>query len=155
MTTNPSVSDTINGNDFIVIRKSKDFDYRVLPYPDFIQQIKSDLGGSELVNEYIQMSANTTVNLNTVVLNSWIKILSATSALTLTVNLPLPNYAVNGQEVLITNTANFNIAPVFNGFGAQIFGGTSALAKGSSVTVKYDKSMNTWYVAVSIGFAEV
>lgn len=155
MTTNPSVTDTINGNDFIVIRKNQDFDYRVMPYPDFIQQLKADLGGSGLVNEYVSMSANTTVNLNTIVLNSWIKILSATSALTLTIALPLPDYAINGQEVLITNTANFSIVPVFNGFGAQIFGGISTLAKGSSVTVKYDKSMNTWYVATSIGFAEV
>lgn len=145
MTTNPSVTDTINGNDFIVIRKNQDFDYRVMPYPDFIQQLKADLGGSGLVNEYVSMSANTTVNLNTIVLNSWIKILSATSALTLTVNLPLPDYAINGQEVLITNTANFNIAPVFNGFGAQIFGSVASIASGASITLKYDKSLNGWY----------
>jgi hypothetical protein len=154
MTTNPSVTDSINGNDFIVIRKNKDFDYRVLPYPDFIQQLKTDLGGTGLVNEYVSMSANTTVNLNTIVLNSWVKIISATSGLTLTVNLPLPDYAINGQEVLITNTANSSVVPAFNGFGAQIFGSTSTMAKGSSITVKYDKSMNTWYVATSIGFAE-
>lgn len=145
MTTNPSLTDSINGNDFIVIRKNQDFDYRVVPYPDFIQQLKTDLGGSGLVNEYISMSANTTVNLNTVVLNSWIKILSATSALTLTVNLPLPDYAINGQEVLITNTANFNIAPVFNGFGAQIIGSVASIASGASITLKYDKSLNGWY----------
>lgn len=153
MTTNPSVTDTINGDDFIVIRKNKDFGYRVMPYSDFIRKLKADLGGTGLVNEYVSMSANTTVNLNTVVLNSWIKILSATSALTLTVNLPLPDYAINGQEVLITNTANFNIAPVFNGFGAQIFGSVASIQKANSVTLKYDKSMNTWYVGTSIGFA--
>jgi hypothetical protein len=154
MTTNPSVTDSINGNDFIVIRKNKDFDYRVLPYPDFIQQLKADLGGTGLVNEYVSMSANTTVNLNTIVLNSWIKILSATSSLTLTVNLPLPDYAINGQEVLITNVSNFNIIPVFNGFGAQIFGSVTALQKANSITLKYDKSLNTWYVGTSVGFAE-
>lgn len=145
MTTNPSVTDSINGNDFIVIRKNQDFDYRVLPYPDFIQQLKADLGDTGLVNEYVSMSANTTIDLNSVVINSWIKIVVASVGLTLTVNLPLPTYALNGQEILLTNVVANTVNLAFNGFGAQVVGSPASIATGVSITLKYDKSLNGWY----------
>lgn len=145
MTTNPSVTDSIDGSDFIVIRKNKDFDYRVMPYPDFIQQLKSDLGGSGLVNEYVSMSANTTLDLNTIVLDIWAKIVVAGVGLTLTVNLPLPTYAINGQEFLLSNPTINAVNLTFNGFGAQIIGSVSSVASGASITLKYDKSLSGWY----------
>ncbi|KAF1026186.1 MAG: hypothetical protein GAK29_01448 [Acinetobacter bereziniae] len=145
MTTNPSVTDSINGNDFIVIRKNKDFDYRVIPYPDFIQQLKADLGETGLVNEYVSMSANTTLDLNSVVLNIWAKIVVANIDLTLTVNLPLPTYALNGQEFLLSNPTANTVTLAFNGFGAQIIGSVSSIASGTSIVLKYDKSLNGWY----------
>lgn len=145
MTTNPSVTDTINGNDSIVIRKNQDFDYRVMPYPDFIQQLKADLGGTGLVNEYVSMSANTTLDLNTIVLDIWAKIVVAGIGLTLTVNLPLPTYAINGQELMLSNPTVNTVNLTFNGFGAQIIGSVASIASGASITLKYDKSLNGWY----------
>lgn len=145
MTTNPSLTDSVNGNDFIVIRKNQDFDYRVVPYPDFIQQLKADLGGSGLVNEYISMSASTTLDLNTTVLDIWTKIIVTGIGLTLTVNLPLPSYAVNGQEFLLSNTTASAVNLTFNGFGAQVIGSIPNITSGTSVRLKYDKSLNGWY----------
>lgn len=145
MTTNPTVTDSIDSSDFIVIRKNKDFDYRVMPYPDFIQQLKADLGGSGLVNEYVSMSANTTLDLNDIVLDIWTKIVVAGVGLTLTVNLPLPTYAINGQEFLLSNQTANTVNLTFNGFGAQIIGSVSSIASGASITLKYDKSLSGWY----------
>lgn len=145
MTTNPSVVDSLGVGDFLVVRKGKDFDYRVMPYPDFIQQLKADLGGSGLVNEYVSMSANTTLDLNTIVLDIWTKIVVAGIGLTLTVNLPLPTYAINGQEFLLSNPTANTVNLTFNGFGAQIIGSVASIASGASITLKYDKSLNGWY----------
>ena len=145
MTTNPSVTDSINGNDFIVIRKNQDFDYRVLPYPYFIQQLKTDLGGSLLSNQYLSMSANTAIDLNSIPLDIWVNIQVASPGLTLTVNLPLPTYTTNGQELLLTNSSANTVNLTFNGFGAQIVGGSTTITSGSTIKFKYDKSLNTWY----------
>jgi hypothetical protein len=145
MTTNPSVTTTLNGNDFVVVRKSQDFDYRVMPYNDFVQQISSDIGESGLSNQYVSMAGNTTLDLNDISLNSWVKIVVASTGLTLTVNLPLPTFAVNGQEVLITNVTSNSVLLNLDGFGAQIVGISSSIAAGASTTIKYDKTLNAWY----------
>lgn len=140
-----SRTDHIDLGDFIVLWKGGNDDFRAISYDDMLKKLKEDLRQSATSNQYVSLVDDATIDFSIDSINTWVKVIESLPSKTLTINMPLPSYAVDGQEVIITNQSINVVALVFNLFGATMAWAIPSINSGSSYTLKYDKVMNSWY----------
>ena len=145
MSTKLSRMDEIISGDMFAMASSNNSDYRLASLTTVLNWIKSSFSDPDPAEQIITPADgfNATVNQNGT--STRLILLPTASLLTGTITLPINTVAVDGQEVVVTNSLQIASLTIAGNGATNVYGAPTVLAAEDNFTLKFNKTTNSWY----------
>lgn len=142
----PSLTDSFDTSDMILVYKSGDSDYRVATASQFLAWLKANLSVGSFTTQYAS-PALTGFSVAITDLGQDIHlILTPTAGFAAgTLVLPLASDLVDGQKLLVNTTQAITTLTITPNGATSVIGAPTTLAANSFFELKYDLPSKNWY----------
>jgi hypothetical protein len=139
-----STSELTTG-DNLVVWSNQNGDSRKLSFGNLVDYIQSNITAGTFITTISTPGDGFNITIEQDSQNRWALLRPTGSLATGTIVLPAPAVSIDGQEILVTTTAQIATFTL-NGNGASnVYGSPTVLAADDSFKIKYNSQTTSWY----------
>lgn len=142
-----NTTDTLEAGDQVVLFRTKNGDYRAIPFDTLVQLILEQVPTPVYQAATIQLfnpNANFTKEIDNNAAGTYLVMNPSTVIAAGTLVLPSINSIVDGQEVLVTSSEQITNLTI-DANGATVIGAPDAMGATAFFKLKYEELSQTWY----------
>ncbi|WP_394651400.1 transcriptional regulator [uncultured Acinetobacter sp.] len=142
-----NTTDTLEAGDQVVLFRTKNCDYRAIPFDSLVQLILDRVPTPVYQAATIQPfnpNGNFTKEIDNNAAGTYLVMNPSTVIAAGTLVLPSINSIVDGQEVLVTSSQQITDLTI-NANGATVIGAPDAMGATAFFKLKYEELSQTWY----------
>lgn len=142
-----NTTDTLEAGDQVVLFRTKNGDYRAIPFDTLVQLILDQVPTPVYQAATIQLfnpNANFTKIIDNNIAGTYLVMNPSTVIATGALVLPSVNDIIDGQEVLVTSSQQITDLTI-DANGATVIGAPDAMGATAFFKLKYEELSQTWY----------